>query len=1152
MAQVVRQSNLLAAEDWRVIYRAFTEVNFNSYDFDTIRSAMVTYMQQNFPEDFNDYIQSSEFIALIDLLAYLGQSLAFRMDLNSRENFIDTAERRESLLRLARLVSYKPNRNRAANGLVKVVSIATDEDIEDSDGNDLSNQTVFWNDANNPDWFEQFNLIMNSAFINTNPFGQPVKEGTVGGIPTQLYQFNNLGGTGPVQGFTTLASGVSANFEFVNTNFEDNGNFFERSPDPLASFHTVYRADGNGNASPDTGFFFQFKQGSLQNQDFQLDVPIENRTLDINVENINNNDVFVQEITDAGDILQTWREVPAVAGNNVIFNDLNRDVRDIYNVVTRQNDQITIRFADGRFGSIPTGIFRIWYRTSIGQRLRVRPRDFGDQTISIPYTNDAGQEFTLTLTVRLQNIVDNSSPAESDEQIRNRAPQVYYTQNRMVNGQDYNVFPLTNSQALKVKAVNRTYSGHSRYVDINDPTGARQDLKVFSDDGILYRDSETFGEAEQALPTALSAIEIFNSKIFPLLQEVEFANFYYEFFPKAIDDELSDNILQPKQNVDLTVEPPVPTSGKPWVTWEASSLSIYSSTGRFRLGSNFPLEAQIGGSPLNAAVQVGRGTGGSIADYLTEGALVHFWKAGWVSVQQVRGFGDLIESNGQGNITLDERVQTNDVILEVIPPFRNTLNSTERDAVINEIEEERSFGLRYDYTTQEWKIVEAANLAPYTGANAEPFSLDNAGDTSLTATDSSWLFRAEYKADSWRFITRNLTYIFESARDVRFFFLNKYRIIDNDTGLLARDTVKVFKTNSKPGSNDPLGVDYVWKLSDTVLEEDGFIEPRRVKITFLDSDFDGIPDNPKAFREIVLDGNDNLDPDEYVFQQKYTDINDLQRWRPAPDVFAFTNDPSSDPDTQVPDNSDGSILYNVFNGKFYQNETGTNTPNFSELTELTNNNYRAFVGRNMLNFQWKHFAPRDQRIDPAITNIIDIFVLEQNYDNSIREWIDNNRPINEKPPAPTSEQLRLTFGDIEEFKMVSDEIIWRPVEYKVLFGRQAPEELQATLKVVKIEGTDLSDSEIKSQIVQIIDEFFDPQNWDFGETFYFTELAAFIHSRLPTTVASIVLVPVNEQSKFGRLFEVSSLSNEIFISSATVNDIQIIDNNTQANLRIGR
>ena len=118
-----RQKNLFAAEDWKVAYKAYSKVDFQAYDFDTMRGAMVDYIRTNFPENFNDYIESSEFIAIIELLAYLSQSLAFRMDVNTRENFLETAERRDSVFKLARMLGYNPKRNLPASGLMKIVSI---------------------------------------------------------------------------------------------------------------------------------------------------------------------------------------------------------------------------------------------------------------------------------------------------------------------------------------------------------------------------------------------------------------------------------------------------------------------------------------------------------------------------------------------------------------------------------------------------------------------------------------------------------------------------------------------------------------------------------------------------------------------------------------------------------------------------------------------------------------------------------------------------------------------------------------------------------------------------------------------------------------------------------------------------------------------
>ena len=57
----------------------------------------------------------------------------------------------------------------------------------------------------------------------------------------------------------------------------------------------------------------------------------------------------------------------------------------------------------------------------------------------------------------------------------------------MVSAQDYNVFPQSQStNVLKLKATNRIHSGHSRYIDINDPTGSYQNVDTFADDAFVY------------------------------------------------------------------------------------------------------------------------------------------------------------------------------------------------------------------------------------------------------------------------------------------------------------------------------------------------------------------------------------------------------------------------------------------------------------------------------------------------------------------------------------------------------------------------------------------------------------------------------------------------------------------------------------------
>jgi hypothetical protein len=177
-------TKLLVAEDWKKLYQSFRNADFKSYDFETLRRTMINYLRANYPEDFNDYIDSSEYIALIDLIAYLGQNLSFRVDLNARENFLETAERRDSILRLAKLINYNPKRNVAAKGFLKISAVNTTDNVLDTNGTNLAETTITWNDSTNSEWYQQFVSILNSAMPGNFTFGRPNDRAVIDGINT--------------------------------------------------------------------------------------------------------------------------------------------------------------------------------------------------------------------------------------------------------------------------------------------------------------------------------------------------------------------------------------------------------------------------------------------------------------------------------------------------------------------------------------------------------------------------------------------------------------------------------------------------------------------------------------------------------------------------------------------------------------------------------------------------------------------------------------------------------------------------------------------------------------------------------------------------------------------------------------------------------
>ena len=98
-----------------------------------------------------------------------------------------------------------------------------------------------------------------------------------------------------------------------------------------------------------------------------------------------------------------------------------------------------------------------------------------------------------------------------------------------------------------------------------------------------------------------------------------------------------------------------------------------------------------------------------------------------------------------------------------------------------------------------------------------------------------------------------------------------------------------------------------------------------------------------------------------------------------------------------------------------------------------------------------------------------------------------------------------------------------------------------TFKVVKNPDIVLNDNDIKSRIISAINEYFALENWDFGDKFFFSEMANYVMTELAPDVVTFLIVPTQSEQVFGSLFEIKAENDEIFISSATVDNVTIID-----------
>ena len=1080
----------------------------------------------------------------------MGQALAFRTDLNTRENYLDTAERQDSVNRLADLVSYTAKRNTAAQGLLKVFSITTTENVIDYQGVNLSNVTVNWADPTNPDWQEQFTTIINASLVNTQRVGRPGNRQTILGVRTDEYGINLVPGYLPIVPYTATVDGVTMPFEAMTSTSVGADFLYEPSPRANAPFNVLFRNDQLGFQSANTGYFFMFKQGVLQNQDFNLAEKVSNRTVNINIEGVNNEDRWLYQLDNLGNINREWEYTENIYA--AAAEQIGTTLRPIYTVTSRTNDQITMVFGDGVFSEIPVGTFRAYVRASNGLQYIINPEEMQSVTIPISYISRNGNLETITFTCGITRPVSNSQARETIDQIKQRAPAQYYTQNRMVNGEDYNLFPYTQYNSIvKSKALNRASIGTSRYLDLVDNTGKYSSTNSFGADGGLWE--------QNILPTILFSYtnrneiaDVVANQVQPGLAETTMKQFYYANFPRVTESNL-------------------PTyGGTTWVpgaTWNQSTTLANETTGYFR---NAVTSATW---PNGTPIPVGFTTTTNFK-YVSVGSLIKFvppagyyfdannkLKSGtpsradetleiWASPLSIQGtgynngLGNL--SSGAGPITLNNFIPTGALVDTIIPLFVSDLPLALEQSMAEQILLNRNFGIGYDSNGDitgvpySWYLITSTNLAA-----DSTWSQANAGSTSGTNQDASWLIQFVVQNQNYTITFRGLAYYFGSVLSTRFFFYDGSQIYDSRTGTVIKDYINVLAVNTRPDSTDHLSGDIVMTITGQPVESDGYVDDFQVLVSYRDSDNDGVPDNPDFFNEIVAP---SVDPTQkYIYLQKTVDFDNLQRYLLVAQGEVVSDYATLDDIELVKTEwTPGQVFYAYTDEAFYQLSVGAT--GLRTLIDVSNE-WIAKTGRQNLYFQYRHNAPLTTRIDPGTTNIIDLYVVTLAYYTAYQNWIQDTTGTVIEPDVPSLDELTTTYQGLQNYKMLSDNIILNSVVFKPLFGQKAAAELRATIKVIRASGSTASTSEIKSAVVAAMNTYFSIDKWNFGDTFYFSELAAYLHSNLGSIISSVVLVPLNSQKYFGDLYEIRSEPNEIFANGATINNIEVIEALTSTNLR---
>lgn len=1348
--------NTYAAESWDKVYSAFAQINFTSYDYDTVKESLLQYLQIYYSEAFNDMIESSELIAILEMFAYAAELLAYRTDSAAHENFITTAQRKQSVLRLAKLISYSASRNIPARGLVKITSIKTDEVVYDSLGNNLSNITITWNDPNNTNWKEQFFLVMN--LVLTSNFGQPSKSQQIADVLMQQYTLNNALASfrNGVFSYAASAATSSVPMEIVSLDIDENGPY-ERSPDLNAQMSIAYASDGRGDGSDYTGFLMFTKQGTLVLTRYNIQEPIAQRRLVLALQNVNDTDVWINQVDEQGTIVQNWTQVPNLVDQSLAFNNIKS--RKKYEIETLENDQIAILFGDGNFSDIPVGNFNLWTRVSANDDVTIPKNKIINQPMAFSYQNAQNQRQSCAITFSLTSALQNNAPSETIEHIRQSAPSTYYAQNRMVNGQDYNTFMLRDSTILKLNTINRTFAGQPKYLDWNDASGMYQNIKLFGDDLTLALDTgidmtQTYSSSKglidsfiepllgtNAILNALTHVMMAsedsygiisyprrafvedNRKIYkdvdgsyvtpygwsldatspiqagdgsllektviqgaldghwygeplgtttingtlcgfipdPVLNPSSTGKLYTPNLPRTID---GINVYPPgdtgsglqtivrqtffglKFNRFLkafgsgTIElydlatgsttgglGPVPANGLDSFPYKVETLTLEMTSD----GNTFTIVSNLRGTlPNYSLIRAATTANGKWSEQADANILpvdfVISVPAGSTPFEAGDTFAidlentDLTLTATLNNVPyvefLGNVLWDNPSALTIRTPA-NTLITPQYTITFNQDNEVGKTRITFSQPqTGQLLIVKSTNNASWV-ANVRTFGADqitgdetvgvntngwwqlipqdvvtgnvtydangyatgglglfqsgaNNGPNELQAmkfdTSSqggSWIFLVSRQDDTasgevlgWTIYNRDMK-IVASSPTTNFWYNQSTQILDPETLKPVYDKIRILRSNLDE-YGQPLKQSDIYDCVNFIYDSNGEVvknslEILPTEIINIAQSATGRPINILQFESFARNS----------YEYSIVDISNPNNpvvIGPAPtdgikivtgyDLNPYDTGNYDEGTITIPGYGapfifrPGDFLSNVVDG-IYQMMRKLKVPppvTFDPVTGIYGPN--ATTG---LDFMWQHFTPVANLIDPSPSNINDAFILTQGYYNNIRDFINNLTTIKPEPPTPLD--LRTSYGYLLENKMLSDTVVLHPGKIKLLFGELSDQPLRAKFRVVLAPTATFSAERIKAEIVNTINAYFDIADWDFGDTFYATELMAIIHQALPTQISSVVIVPMYSVNSFGSLFTISSGFDEVLQSCATVNDIEIVASLTPSVLR---
>lgn len=95
-------------------------INYTNRDYDSLKKFLIDYARQFYPDTVQDFSEASPGAMLIDMMALIGDMLAYYTDFQGNESILDTAKQLENILRLAKEKGFKDTGKPSAHGVLDI------------------------------------------------------------------------------------------------------------------------------------------------------------------------------------------------------------------------------------------------------------------------------------------------------------------------------------------------------------------------------------------------------------------------------------------------------------------------------------------------------------------------------------------------------------------------------------------------------------------------------------------------------------------------------------------------------------------------------------------------------------------------------------------------------------------------------------------------------------------------------------------------------------------------------------------------------------------------------------------------------------------------------------------------------------------------